>query len=42
MKINIKDEIPDSDIFHLVNGEPQKSKLREILGNGKIILFGLH
>ena len=41
MKINIKDEIPDSDIFHLVNGEPQKSKLREILGNGKIILFGL-
>ena len=41
MKINIKDEIPDSDIFHLVNGEPQKSKLREILGDGKIILFGL-
>ena len=41
MKINIKDQIPDVDIFHLVEGEPQKSKLREIIGNGKIVLFGL-
>ena len=41
MKIKIKDKIPDIEIFHLVDGEPQKSKLREILGNGKIILFGL-
>ena len=41
MKIKIKDQIPDIEIFHLVDGEPQKSKLREILGNGKIILFGL-
>ena len=41
MKIKIKDQIPDIEIFHLVNGEPQKSKLREILGNDKIILFGL-
>ena len=41
MKLKIKDQIPDTEIFHLVDGEPQKSNLREILGNGKIILFGL-
>ena len=41
MKIKIKDQIPETEIFHLVDGEPQKVKLREILGNGKVILFGL-
>jgi len=41
MKIKIKDQIPDTDIFHLVDAEPKQSKLREILGNEKIILFGL-
>ena len=41
MKLKIKDQIPDTEIFHLVDGEPQKSKLREIIGNSKIVLFGL-
>ena len=41
MKIKIKDQLPDTEIFQLVDGEPQKSKLRKILGNGKIVLFGL-
>ena len=41
MKLKIKDRIPDIDIFHLVDSEPQTSKIRDILGNGKIILFGL-
>ena len=41
MKLKIKDQIPDTEIFYLFDGEPKKSKLREILGNGKIILFGL-
>ena len=41
MKLKVKDQVPDTEIFHLVDGEPQKIKLREILGNGKIILFGL-
>ena len=41
MKLKIKDQIPDTEIFHIIDGEPQKSRLREILGNGKIILFGL-
>ena len=41
MKLKIKDQIPDTEIFQLVDGEPKKNKLSEILGNGKIILFGL-
>ena len=41
MKLKKKDQIPDTEIFQLVDGEPKKSKLREIIGNGKIILFGL-
>ena len=41
MKLKIKDKIPDTEIFHLVDGEPQKSKLSEIIGNGKVVLFGL-
>ena len=41
MKLKIKDQIPDTDIFQLIEGEPQKSKLREIIGGGKIVLFGL-
>ena len=41
MRLKIKDQIPDTEIFQLVDGEPQQSKLSEILGNGKIILFGL-
>ena len=41
MKLKIKDQIPDTEIFHLIDGEPQKGKLREIIGNGKVVLFGL-
>ena len=41
MKIKIKDQIPDTEIFHLIDGEPKQNKLSEILGNGKIYLFGL-
>ena len=41
MKIKIKDQIPDTEIFHLVEGEPKICKIKEILGTGKIILFGL-
>ena len=41
MKLKIKDQIPDTEIFHLVDGEPQKSKLREIIGDRKNVLFGL-
>ncbi len=41
MKLKVNDEIPDTEIYVLVDGEPQKIKLREILGRNKIILFGL-
>ncbi len=41
MKLKIKDQIPDIEIFHLIDGEPQTSKIRDILGNDKVILFGL-
>ena len=41
MKIKIKEQLPDTEIFQLIDGEPQKSNLREIIGNAKIILFGL-
>ena len=41
MKLKIKDQIPDIEIFHLIDGEAQTSKIRDILGNGKVILFGL-
>ena len=41
MKLKIKDQITDIEIFHLIDGEPQTSKIRDILGNGKVILFGL-
>ena len=41
MKLKIKDKIPDIEIFHLANGEPQTSKIRDILGKGKVVLFGL-
>lgn len=41
MKLKIKDQIPDIEIFHLIDGEPQIIKIRDILGNGKVVLFGL-
>ena len=41
MKLKIKDQIPNIEIFHLVDGEPKTSKIRDILGNGKVVLFGL-
>ena len=41
MKLKINDQIPDTEIYQLVNGEPKKSQLIDILGKDKIILFGL-
>ena len=41
MKLKINDQIPNTEIYQLINGEPKKSKLRDILGKDKVILFGL-
>ena len=41
MILKINDQIPDTEIYQLFNGEPRKSKLIDVLGKDKIILFGL-
>tara|TARA_B100000131_G_scaffold94538_1_gene91474 strand:- start:586 stop:1071 length:486 start_codon:yes stop_codon:yes gene_type:complete len=41
MKLKVQDPIPDSKIFHLINGEPKEQNISEVLGTNKIILFGL-
>ena len=41
MKLKINDQVPDTEVYQLVNGEPKKSQLIDILGKDKIILFGL-
>ena len=41
MKLKIKDQLPDTEVFQLIDGEPKKNKLRETIGNGKVVLFGL-
>ena len=41
MMIKVNDQIPNTEIYELVDGEPQIKKLNEILGKHKIILFGV-
>ena len=41
MKLRINDKIPNTEIYQLVNGEPKKSQLIDIIGKDKIILFGI-
>ena len=41
MKLKVNDQIPDSKIFHLVDGEPREQNISDVLGSSKIILFGL-
>ena len=41
MMLNVNDQIPNIEIYELVDGEPQIKKLNEILGKHKIILFGV-
>ena len=41
MILKVNDQIPNTEIYELINGEPQKKNLNEILGKHKIILFGI-
>ncbi len=41
MKLKVNDQIPDTEIYLLVNGEPKISNLQKTIGIGKVILFGL-
>ncbi len=41
MNIKENDQIPNSEIFILEDGEPIKKSIEEILKNKKVVLFGL-
>ena len=41
MMLKVNDPIPNTEIYELVDGQPQIKKLNEILGKHKIILFGV-
>ena len=41
MKLKLKDSIPEAYIFHLIDGEPKKNKIKEVFGQNKVLLFGL-
>ena len=41
MKIKENENIPNSEIFVLENGEPTKKNIEELLKNKKVVIFGL-
>ena len=41
MNIKENDQIPNSEVFVMENGEPIKKKTQEFLKNKKVIIFGL-
>ena len=41
MKLKENDNVPNSEIFVLENGEPTKKNIGELLNNKKVIIFGL-
>jgi peroxiredoxin (alkyl hydroperoxide reductase subunit C) len=41
MKIKVNNQLPDAEVFQLINGDPVKKKVSEIIKNKKVIMFGL-
>ena len=41
MKIKIKEKLPDSEVFQLINEEPVKIKISSLFSKKKIILLGM-
>ncbi len=41
MKIKVNDQLPDVEVFQLINGNPVKKKVSEIIKNKKVVMFGL-
>ena len=41
MKIKVNDQLPDVEVFQLINGDPVKEKISEIIKNKKVVMFGL-
>ena len=41
MKIKINDQLPDVEVFQVINEDPVKKKISEIIKNKKVVMFGL-
>ena len=41
MKLKVNDLIPEANIYIIKDGEPKEQRIKETLGNSKILLFGL-
>jgi len=41
VKIKVNDQLPDVEVFQLINGDPVKKKISEIIKNKKVVMFGL-
>ena len=41
MKIKVNDQLPDTEVFQLINGDPVKKKISEVIKNKKVVMFGL-
>ena len=41
MKYKINDQIPDSEVFHLIDGNPKKFRINNYLKDSKSIFLGM-
>ena len=41
MKIKVNDQLPDTEVFQLISGDPVKKKISEVIKNKKVVMFGL-
>jgi peroxiredoxin (alkyl hydroperoxide reductase subunit C) len=41
VKIKVNDQLSDVEVFQLINGDPVKKKISEIIKNKKVVMFGL-
>ena len=41
MKLKENDNVPNSEVFVLENGEPTKKNIENLLKNKKVVIFGL-
>jgi peroxiredoxin (alkyl hydroperoxide reductase subunit C) len=41
VKIKVNDQLPNTEVFQLISGDPVKKKVSEIIKNKKVVMFGL-
>ena len=41
MRLKIKDNIPDVEVFQLINNEPEKIRIKKLFKEKKTILLGM-